>query len=196
VRIFLAGASGVIGVRLVPLLVAAGHAVAGMTRTPANADRPAALGAQPVVCDVFELVALGEAVRAFGPDVVLHQLTDLPDDRACIPEFAQASRRMYREGTSNLLAAAQKAGAARVVAQSVAWTLPGEGRAAVQAHERAVLRSGGVTIRYGRFFGPGTYFESELPPPPRVHIDQAVRETLPALDAPGGVLTVAENDPG
>ena len=72
------------------------------------------------MCDLFELDALCLAVRAFGPDVVLHQLTDLPDDRARIPEFAQASSRFYRQGTSNVVAAARKGGAARVVAQSIA----------------------------------------------------------------------------
>lgn len=194
-RVFLAGASGVIGVRLVPLLVAAGHDVAGMTRTPAKADRLLQLGAQPVVCDVFDIDALCRAVRAFGPDVVLHQLTDLPDDRARIPEFAQASRRMYREGTRNLVAAAQQGGAARVIAQSIAWRPPGELGQAVQAHERTVLDSGGVAVRYGRFFGPGTYFESGPPPPPRIHIDHAARQTLPALHAPSGVLPVAEGHP-
>jgi hypothetical protein len=105
-------------------------------------------------------------MAAFGPDVVLHQLTDLPDDRARIPDSARASRRMYREETPNVLAAARQAGAARVVVQSVAWQLRGEGAAAVDAHERAVLGSGGLVVRYGRFFGPGTYFETELPPPP------------------------------
>jgi nucleoside-diphosphate-sugar epimerase len=165
-RVFLAGASGVIGLRLVPLLVAAGHDVAGMTRTAANVDRLAALGAQPVVCDAFDPDALSRAMAAFGPDVVLHQLTDLPDDRARIPDSARASRRMYREETPNVLAAARQAGAARVVVQSVAWQLRGEGAAAVDAHERAVLGSGGLVVRYGRFFGPGTYFETELPPPP------------------------------
>ena len=140
-----------IGDRLVPLLVAAGHEVAGMTRTAAKADRLIALGAQPVICDVFELDALAAAVDAFAPEVVLHQLTDLPDDRARMPDFAEATIRMYREGTSNLVAAAAKAGAGRVVAQSIAWWLPGEAGEALEAHERAVLDSGGVVVRYGRY---------------------------------------------
>lgn len=87
-RVFLAGASGVIGLRLVPLLVAAGHDVAGMTRTQAKAERLRGLGAEPVVCDVFDLDALSQAVSGFGPDAVVHQLTDLPDDPARIPELA------------------------------------------------------------------------------------------------------------
>jgi nucleoside-diphosphate-sugar epimerase len=103
-RVFLAGASGVIGERLVPLLIDAGHTVAGMTRTPSKAGPLEALGAVPVVCDVFDRKALRKAVLDFDPELVVHQLTDLPDDRGQIPEFAERSRRMYIEGTPNLLA--------------------------------------------------------------------------------------------
>jgi len=78
-RIFLAGATGVIGVRLVPLLVADGHVVAGMTRSQEKADGLVAIGAEPVVCDVYDAEALREAVVAFGAETVIHQLTDLPD---------------------------------------------------------------------------------------------------------------------
>lgn len=77
-RVFLAGATGVIGVRLVPLLVAAGHEVAGLTRSSGKAEALRALGAEPVVCDVFDADALRAAVVAFGPDLVLHELTDRP----------------------------------------------------------------------------------------------------------------------
>lgn len=194
-RVFLAGASGVIGVRLVPLLVAAGHDVAAMTRTQAKAEQLRCLGAQPVICDVFDLDALCEAVPAFGAEAVIHQLTDLPDDPAHIPELAGANARMRRQGTRNLLAAANAAGAARFVAQSVAWAIPGDGGAAVEEHEHSVLDAGGVVIRYGQFYGPGTYWETELPSLPRVQIDDAARRTLPALDQPRGVLIVTEDQP-
>ena len=112
-RVFLAGGSGVIGVRLIPLLVGAGHVVAGMTRSAGKADALRSLGAEPVVCDVFDAASLREAMLAFRPDIVLHQLTDLPDDRARIPELGAANNRMRREGTANLLAAAGAAGAGR-----------------------------------------------------------------------------------
>ena len=125
-RIFLAGATGVIGVRLVPLLVDAGHDVAGMTRSPGKAGLLEELGAEPVVCDVFEAEGLREAVTAFRPSVVMHQLTDLPDDPARIAETAAVNARIRREGTSNLLAAARAAGAPEFIAQSVAWQLSGE----------------------------------------------------------------------
>jgi nucleoside-diphosphate-sugar epimerase len=195
-RIFLAGASGVIGERLVPLLVAAEHEVAGMTRTPGKVEPLRTLGAQPVVCDVFDADALGDAMAAFMPDVVIDQLTDMPDDRALIPEHAAATIRMYREGTPNVVTAARRAGAERLIAQSVAWQLAGESGEAIAEHERAVLAKGGTVIRYGRFFGPGTYFESEPPPPPRVHVDDAALETLPTLVGADRVVVIAEDTPG
>ena len=193
-RIFLAGASGVVGVRLIPLLVAGGHTVAGMTRSPAKAHMLGELGAESVVCDVFDADALTRAVTEFGPDVVLHQLTDLPDRLADIPTFAERSNYMLGRGTRNLLAAAAAAHAARVIAQSISWELPDEnGRAAYAEHERAVLEAGGVVIRYGQLYGPGTYYESDPPPPPRVHVDDAARQTVPALDVPLGVTLVVDD---
>jgi nucleoside-diphosphate-sugar epimerase len=188
VRIFVAGASGVIGIRLVPLLVAAGHEVAAMTRTPAKADSLRALGAEPVVCDVFDSDALRGVVAAFAPDLVVHQLTDLPDDPRRLGEHAAGNARIRREGTRNLLEAAA---GARVLAQSVAFPLEGDAGAAVAEHERLVLAAGGVILRYGQLYGPGTFYEA-APPPPRVHVDEAARRTLEALAAPSGVLTIVE----
>ena len=192
-RIFLAGATGVIGVRLVPLLVADGHVVAGMTRSQEKADGLVAIGAEPVVCDVYDAEALREAAVAFGAETVIHQLTDLPDDEASIPGFEAANARIRREGTRNLLAAARACGASRIMAQSVAWALGGDAGAAVREHESAVLDAGGVVLRYGQFYGPGTYFEDEEPTPPRIHVDEAARRTLPALDAPAGLILITEN---
>ncbi|HMA48024.1 MAG TPA: NAD(P)H-binding protein, partial [Frankiaceae bacterium] len=160
-RIFVAGATGVIGGRLVPLLVAAGHTVAGMTRTAAKADSLRTLGAEPVVCDVYDLEALTEAVVSF-PTAVLHELTDLPDDPRLIPRFADATSRIRREGTRNLLAAARAASARRFLAQSVAWSLPDEGAAATRDLEAAVLEAGGVVLRYGQLYGEGTYYRDTL----------------------------------
>lgn len=193
-RIFLAGATGVLGVRLVPLLVADGHTVAGMTRSPEKAASLRMLAAEPVVCDVFERRALEEAIVSFRPDVVIDELTDLPDDVSLVPRYAAANARMRREGSRNVLAAAETANASRVLAQSVAWQLAGEGGAAVAEHERSVLAAGGVVLRYGRLYGPGTYFEHEAPPSPRIHVDEAARRTVAALDAPSGVLTIVEVD--
>lgn len=143
-RVFLAGASGVIGVQLVPLLVAEGHEVAGMTRSPGKAEALRELGAEPVVADVYDAAALRDAVVGFGPDLVMHQLTDLPDDPAKIPEFGGFNSRIRTEGTRNLLDAAAAAGARRFLAQSIAWRLPGEAHAPVDEHEAMVLDAGGV----------------------------------------------------
>ena len=192
-RIFLAGASGVIGVRLVPLLVAGGHEVAGMTRSSAKAAALRDPGAEPVVCDVFDSRALIQAVTAFGPELVMHQLTDLPDRADRIARFAARNNRIRTEGTANLLAATARARATRFLAQSIAWT-PRSGGEAVAEHERMVLGAGGVVIRYGTFYGPGTYSGSgRIPPPPRIHLDQAARRTVALLDAPSGVVAVTED---
>jgi nucleoside-diphosphate-sugar epimerase len=191
-RIFLAGATGVIGVRLVALLVEDGHEVTGMTRSAGKVGGLRALGAEAVVADVFDPAALRDAVVAAKPEVVLHQLTDLPDEASAIPEFRAANARIRREGTRNLLAAARAARAQRFLAQSVAWQLAGDAGAATEELERSVLEAGGVVLRYGQFYGPGTY-HPQPPPPPRVHVDEAARRTVAALDAPSGVLTIVDD---
>jgi uncharacterized protein YbjT (DUF2867 family) len=193
VRVFLAGATGVIGIRVLPLLVEAGHVVAGMTRSPEKVAALRELGAEPVVCDVYEAAALLDAVVAFAPDAVMHQLTDLPDRLADFERSAAANDRIRTEGTRNLIAAAKAADASRFVAQSIAWRPSGRADV-VDGHERQVLEIGGVVGRYGRLYGPGTFYEDELPPPPRVDVDAAARATPPLLDAPSGIVTIAERN--
>ena len=194
VRIFVAGATGVIGARLVPLLVADGHEVAGMTRSAGKTGLLADLGAEPVVCDVFDADALTHAVVSFAPDVVFHQLTDLPDSVTNLAAYGHRNDRMRSEGTRNLLAAAAAARAGRVIAQSISWELPSASRRAVTAvHERAVVQAGGVVIRYGKLYGPGSYYPGDPPGPPRIHVDDAARQTLPALAAPAGVTIVVDD---
>jgi uncharacterized protein YbjT (DUF2867 family) len=190
-RIFLAGATGVIGVRLLPLLVEAGHIVAGMTRSANKAEQVAALGAEPVVCDVFDAERLTEAVVSFGPNAVIDQLTDLPDKLEELERHASRNDRMRTEGTRNLVSAAKTAGVDQFVAQSIAWRPPGRSEA-VGDHERQILEIGGVVARYGRLYGPGTFYERELPPPPRIQVDDAARGTPPLLEAPSGIVTIAE----
>jgi nucleoside-diphosphate-sugar epimerase len=193
-RIFVAGASGVIGRALVPLLVADGHQVAGMTRSPGKVDLLRGLGAEPVVCDVYDRAALRGAIVDFRPDAVVHQLTDLPDDASRIRELGAANARMRREGTRNLLDAAAAAGAGQIVAQSIAWDPPGDGLAAKADLERAVLDAGGVVARYGQLYGPGTYHVDDRPEPPRVSVAEAARQTVPLLGAPSGVVVVVDPD--
>jgi hypothetical protein len=102
--------------------------------------------------------------------------------------------RIRGEGTRNLLAAAATAKAQRVIVQSISWELPGENRRAITAsHERAVLDAGGVVIRYGQLYGPGTFYPGAPPQPPRIHVDDAARLTLPTLAVPPGVTIVADD---
>jgi NAD(P)H-binding len=193
-RIYFAGASGVIGRRLVPLLVDAGYTVGAMTRSTEKAGGLAAMGAQPIVCDVFDRSALTSAVRSFSPDLLLHELTDLPDDLENLPAESLLNARIRDEGTRNLLDALEGFDQTKIVAQSVAWTMrPGPEADAVGSLEEAVLAANGVVLRYGLFYGPGTYYEEELPTAPRVHIDIAVARTFEALDAPSGILTVVDD---
>jgi quercetin dioxygenase-like cupin family protein len=193
-RVFLAGASGVIGQRLIPRLVHAGHQVGGMTRSPEKAELLRRLGAEPIVCDVFDREALIRAVGDFKPDVVLNELTDLPDDVAKIGEHASLNARIRTEGNHNLMEAARQSGSPRILAQSVAWQLPdGPDARAVADLERSVLAEGGIVLRYGMFYGPGTYNEQKPPEGPRVQIDRAAERTVEAIGQPtGGVIDISE----
>ena len=182
-RIFIAGATGVIGKRLVPLLRANGHEVVGTTRSPGKVKDLRALGAEPRLLDVLDAVAVGKAVSEARPDVVVHQataLSDLGSLRNLDEAFADTNR-LRTEGTDNLLAAAQAAGAEKFVAQSFAgWPYAKEGSlvkdeeapldpsppanaeqsmAAIRHLEKAVAGAealAGIVLRYGGFYGPGT----------------------------------------
>jgi nucleoside-diphosphate-sugar epimerase len=177
-RIFLAGATGALGRRLVPMLIERGHHVTGTTRR--NADLVRELGAEPAVVDALDAEALRDAVLAARPDVVVHQLTALTGlklGRSFDKTFATTNR-LRTEGTDNLLAAARAAGVERLVWQSYAgWPLAREGDAvkaedapfdreppadareslaAIRHLEAAVTEAGGTVLRYGGFYGPGT----------------------------------------
>jgi len=167
--------------------------VAGLTRDADRADGLRAAGAIPVVGDVFDAEWLRDAVGEFRPDAVLHQLTSLPKNRADIPRSGGLNARIRREGTRNVLAAAAAAGVDRFLAQSTAWPLEGDGAAAVAELERMVLAADGVVLRYGRFYGPGTYYPDGSPDPPRIHVDEAARRTVASLDLRATVLTITED---
>jgi nucleoside-diphosphate-sugar epimerase len=194
-RIFLAGATGLIGIRLLPLMLADGHVVAAMTRTQGKIDGLRAAGVTPLLCDVFDQNALTTAVKDFQPDLIVHQVTDLPDQFEKLPDFLAGNNRVRSEGTRNLLAAAQAANASGFVAQSIAWRSgPGTGPV-LEAHENAVISAGGIVLRYGQFYGPGTFYERDPPPAPRIHIDDAARRTMPFLVGPSGTFTITDEDP-
>ena len=194
-KIFLAGATGVIGTRLVPLLLERGHQVAGLTRTPDKQRLLHQLGALPVLCNVYDAEALTEKMTVFQPEMVIHQLTDLPDDIKLLKSGRAANARIRREGTRNLINAARQAGATRLLAQSIAWEPAGEGGIAKHQLEQVVLSFGGVVIRYGQFYGPGTYYPDTPPEPPHVHIDHAARRTLDTLELASQIVTITDEPP-
>jgi nucleoside-diphosphate-sugar epimerase len=224
-RIFLAGASGVVGRRVVPALLAAGHEVVGLARGQASYDRIAALGATAVVGDVYDEVALAELVAAARPEVVMHQLTDLGSgDRA-------ANARVRKIGTRNLVDAARAAGVRRMVAQSISWAYaPGvrpatedtpldldggpdrrrtvEGIASLESAVADLPEW--VVLRYGTLYGPGTWYERDglmaqlahdgkLPATADVssfvHVDDAASAAVDALGWPTGPVNVCDDEP-
>jgi len=189
-RIFLAGATGVIGARLLPLMVAERHVIAAMTRTPEKIDGLRVAGATPILCDLFDQESLIAAVKHFRPNVIVHQVTDLPDEIGKLAGFLAATDRVRSQGTRNLLAAAQAVNAPGFIAQSIAW---GSGPV-IEAHENAVISAGGTVLRYGQFYGPGTYYENDPPPAPRIHVDDAARRTMPFLAGPRGTFTITDDD--
>jgi nucleoside-diphosphate-sugar epimerase len=217
-RIFLAGAGGVIGRRLTPLLQAAGHDVIGTTRNAGRADAVAALGAKPVVVDVFDAMALMRAVQNAAPQVVIHQLTDLPSAPGTPGYEAglENNARLRIEGTRNLVQAANAANVRHLIAQSIAFVYaPGEaarvesdplniaaegaaGRtvAAVAALEKAVLSMPeGIVLRYGFFYGPGTWSGDTPARKPALHVDAAAQAALHALTkGKHGIYNIAEDD--
>ena len=176
-RVFVAGASGAIGTRLVPQLIERGHEVIGSSRSPRNADRVRALGAEPIVLDLLDAAAVRKAVVEAKPDAIVHQATALSGVQFSknLDRSFEQTNRLRREGTDALLAAAQEAGVRRFVAQSHANfryareggpvkteddpldTKPVAGmdetRAAMNYLDDAVVGAGGIALRYGFFYG-------------------------------------------
>lgn len=238
-RVFLAGASGVIGRRLIPQLATAGHEVTGMTRSAAKSDVLRALGAEPVIADAFDGAAMQSVLSAARPEAVIHQLTSLPrriDPRKIAKDFA-TNDRLRREGTRILVEAAQAAGAKRIIAQSIAFAYapgpPGtvhveddplyvdapepfrrSARALAQL-EQTVAQAGGITLRYGYFYGPGSSIAADgsigedlarrrLPIVGGgtgvwsfIHVDDAAAATVAALSSAitPAVYNIVDDDP-
>jgi nucleoside-diphosphate-sugar epimerase len=219
-KIVVAGATGVVGRRLVPLLVQAGHEVAGTTRRPERVESLTDMGARPLVVDAFDAADVRDAVTAERPDVIIHQLTDLS------AEDFEANSRLRAEGTRNLVAAARAAGVEKMIAQSIAWVyVPGPTPAAeddpldpnappypgVAALEEAVgTMPRGVVLRYGAFYGPGTWYAPDGAIADRVrdgalsltpvwtsfvHVDDAANAALAALDWPAGPVNIVDDEP-
>ncbi len=181
-RIYLAGATGVIGRALLPQLLAAGHEVVATTRSQERLAALRAAGAEPALVDALDARALRESVAAAAPEAVIHELTSIPqriNPRTLERDF-ELNDRVRVEGTRNLVAAAQAAGCERIVAQSIALSYapgpPGtlhleqdpllaeqqapkpyrRSARAVRELEASVLGAGGVVLRYGYFYGAGS----------------------------------------
>jgi nucleoside-diphosphate-sugar epimerase len=238
-RVFLAGATGVIGRRLVPELIAEGHQVTGMIRSSQKIEELRAMGAEPAVADALDGDAVMNAVREAHPDAVINQLTSIPrriDPRRVERDFA-LNDRLRSEGTRHLVAAARAAGAGRIIAQSIAFAYapgaPGTLRAeqdrllgedapadfkrtarAIADLERATLEAGGVVLRYGYFYGPGSsitragslgedVLRQRMPIVGKgtgvwsfIHIDDAARATVAALtQGASGPYNIVDDDP-
>jgi nucleoside-diphosphate-sugar epimerase len=238
-KVFVAGASGAIGRPLVPKLIAAGHDVTGMTRSEESAARLREAGAAALVTDVFDEDRVRSGMVEAAPEVVVHQLTSLPDrldfrDK----QLYDATNRVRGEGTRILIDAARNAGARRMVAQSIAFIYASEGDwvkdedAAVMSDsgdgfgratrvvtemEQAVVGADGLeglVLRYGFFYGPGTYYAAggtsaedvrkrRLPLVGKatgtvsfIHVDDAADATVAAVErgAPG-IYNVVDDDP-
>jgi nucleoside-diphosphate-sugar epimerase len=231
-RVFVAGASGAIGRPLVAQLVEAGHEVVGMTRT--NADALRALGAEPVLADAFDADVVHAAVDAAGPDVVVNQLTDLsrPLNPRRYDDWLAGTNRLRREATRNLADAAAAAGASKFISQSVAFAYrfdpgvktedsPCVGAAAgdmgtsLDELERVTLAAtGGIVLRYGFFYGPGTAYDRDgqqiamirkrqMPiigdgsgAYPFIHVDDAAAATVCAIErGAAGIYNVTDDEP-
>jgi nucleoside-diphosphate-sugar epimerase len=209
-KVFVAGATGALGKQLVPLLVANGHDVVGMTRTEAKRDQLRSLGAQPVVADALDADAVGRVVGETEPDIIVHQLTAIPPKinmRRFEREFALTNR-LRTEGTDHLLSAGRAAGVRRFVAQSNAslYARTGgpikqedapvdddpapemrDGLAALRHLEAAVTGAQwteGVVLRYGWFYGPGTSIALD---PLGSQIEMVRKRQLPIVGGGTGV---------
>src|ERR687893_516888 len=239
-KVLLAGATGAIGKRLVPQLVEAGHEVAAMTRSKEKLDMLSTLGAEPVLCDVFDAGRLGSVVARVEPDALINQLTNLPQslNPRKLGEYYAANNRLRREGTRNLLSAALSTGVRRFLVQGSAyWYAPtggpvkteeaplyldapapvGPAVETIKEVEDAVLSADGlegVVLRYGFFYGPGTWYAKDgdvgrqvrkrrYPMIGRgegtysfVHVDDAAAATVAAREGTGpGIYNVVDDEP-
>jgi 2-alkyl-3-oxoalkanoate reductase len=238
-HIFLAGATGAVGRSLVPLLISHGHTVTGTTRSPRKGDDLRALGAEPVVLDGLDRRAVLEAVAAARPEAIVNQMTalsGLSDLRKFERDFALTNR-LRTEGTQHLLDAAGETGVERVIVQSYAgWPYartggpvkteadpldpdpPKQMRAildAIRRQEALVTAPGGVALRYGGFYGPGTglapggeqwesVYARKFPVVGDgggvwsfVHIEDAAAAVVAALEhwTPGEVYNIVDDEP-
>ncbi|WP_087005709.1 NAD-dependent epimerase/dehydratase family protein [Rhizobium sullae] len=236
-KIFVAGATGAVGLPLVRALRTLGHEVTGMTRRGPGVDRLREVGASASTADAFDRQAVHDAIAGTAPDVVIDQLTYLPADPADIIKAMPKDTQLHKEGGANLLAAAEELGVARYIMQSRGFFLEapseqladetaqlrddapgpiGESTRVIRAYEEEVLGSTalqGIVLRYGFFYGPGTWYRPDGAIADQlrngkaaiigdgaavwsfVHIDDAVAATVAAITAEPGTYNVVDDDP-
>jgi len=236
-RVFVAGATGAVGLPLVRALCTLGHQVTGMTRAGPGVDRLRELGAVASNTDAFDPGAVRDAIAAAAPDVVIDQLTWLPANPADLIKAMPNDTRLHREGGGNLLAAAQASGVKRYILQSRGFYLDapagqladetaklrhdapgeiGESTRVIGAYEDRALASpapDGVVLRYGFFYGPGTWYRPDGAIAEQVrkresaiigdghavwsfvHIDDAIAATVASLTAEPGIYNIVDDDP-
>ena len=239
-KVFVAGATGAIGRPLLERLVAAGHEVTGTTRSEAKTGAIRAAGGEAAVCDALDAPALRGAVAEAGPEVIVHQLTALPDRfNPRRKTIYDATNRLRDEGTRNLLEAAREAGTRRFVCQSIAFAYAarptpdvkdedaplvvdapppfGEGVRVTQEMEHRVVEADwleGLVLRYGWFYGPGTYYgeggsitadvrKRRFPVIGKgsglssfIHVEDAASATVAAVEGgPPGLYNIVDDQP-
>ena len=224
-KIFLAGATGVIGRSLIPLLVQEGHKVFGMIRDESQARAIIKMGAKPVIADAFDRDAVFTALQESQPDVVIHQITSLSGGSSV------DNAKIRIGGTENLVDAAKSAGVKQMIAQSISWAYePGEGPATeeemlditapyprkttiegiMKLEEKVSQVPKFVILRYGTLYGPGTWYakdgmfadqvrRQEIAATDGVvsflHVDDAARASLLALEWPSGPVNIVDDHP-
>ena len=237
-KVFVAGATGAIGRPLIKSLTLAGHTAFGMVRSQDSSASLADSGAEPIIGDALDAPSVSAAVSKVRPDVIINELTSLPRHYTPTEMKAAAERdaRVRLEGNTNLIAAAQQTGVRRFLVQSTGfWYAPGEGLAdegeplaydaspavvagAQRYAELEAMTLGrtefeGVSLRYGFFYGPGTWFEADGDMGKQVrqqqvpiigsgqgvwswvHIDDAADATAKALDCAPGAYNIVDDNP-
>lgn len=217
-KIFLAGATGAIGQVLSRLLLANGWSVYGTTRSKEKVSLLQEIGVNPVILDVYDAERLKSILTDIQPEVVIHQLTDLPyalDEKEMTAALVRNAR-LRTEGTKNLVDAALNAGCRRIIAQSIAFIyneghiphveedallpltdpLYGETVEGVLNLERQVIESGveGIVLRYGLLYGPNTGFDSPIDPV-SIHVEAAAKiAELAVTTGETGIYNITETD--
>jgi nucleoside-diphosphate-sugar epimerase len=211
-HILIAGATGTAGHTLIPTLIRHGHTVTGTTRSPAKAAALRALGATPAIMDGLDAGSVLAAVQAARPDAILHEMTSLTGADYRRPDRAFAlTNRLRTEGTEHLLAAAAAVGVERFIAQSFAgWPYARSGgpvkseddpldpdppkgirqtHAAIRRLERTVTEAGGIVLRYGGFYGPGSGIT-----PGGEQVEQIRARKYPLVGDGGGVWSFVHTE--